>query len=463
VLPRAGPPDSVPVPVPVVHAGRVLRVLVTVMPFTGHVGPVRAVVAELVARGHRVRVHTGSRFAAPFTALGAQVLPWTAAPDFDEDDLTATFPVLAGLRGPRQLLGNLEHVFLRTGAGQLADLRAAWAQEPWDVVLGESTSTGAPLAAEATGTPWASLSLVPLSLPSRDLPPPGLGLRPWPGPVGRARDAALGAVTSLASRGLQRAWQETRAAAGLPGQAGPVMETWLSPHLVMATGAPAVEHRRSDLPPQVHFVGRLQAPPPASAGGGPGLPPWWPDVEAAGVPVVHVTQGTYNTDPDDLLRPALEALAGEDVLVVAATGSAARPDLPFAVPANARVTGLLPYAELLPSAAAVVTNGGWGGVLASLAAGVPLVVAGKDLDKPEVARRVAASGAGVDLRSGRPRPAAVRRGVLEVLHEPRYREAAARVAAQLAARGGQAEVVDLLERLVATGRPVLRAAPDPWA
>ena len=439
-----------------------MRVLLTVMPFTGHVGPVRAVAAELVARGHQVRVHTGSRCAAPFTALGARVLPWTAAPDFDEDDLTATFPALAGLRGPRQLLGNLEHVFLRTGAGQLEDLRAAWQQEPWDVVLGESTSTGAPLAAEATGTPWASLSLVPLSLPSRDLPPPGLGLRPWPGPVGRARDAALGAVTGLASRGLQRAWQETRVAAGLPGPAGPVMQLWLSPHLVMATGVPSVEHRRSDLPPQVHFVGRVQAPPPAAAG--PlGLPPWWPDVEGADVPVVHVTQGTYNTDPDDLLRPALEALAGEDVLVVAATGSAARSELPFPVPANARVTGLLPYDELLPRTAAVVTNGGWGGVLATLAAGVPLVVAGGDLDKPEAARRVAASGAGVDLRTGSPRPAAVGRAVREVLHEPRYREAAARVAAQLADRGGQREVVDLLERLVATGRPVLRAAPDPWA
>jgi UDP:flavonoid glycosyltransferase YjiC (YdhE family) len=35
------------------------------------------------------------------------------------------------------------------------------------------------------------------------------------------------------------------------------------------------------------------------------------------------------------------------------------------------------------------TDGCWGGVLAALGAGVPLVVAGGTLDKPEVARRVA--------------------------------------------------------------------------
>jgi len=49
----------------------------------------------------------------------------------------------------------------------------------------------------------------------------------------------------------------------------------------------------------------------------------------------------------------------------------------------------LPYDRLLPRAAVVVTNGGWGGVLA---AGVPLVVAGGTLDKPEIARRVIAAG-----------------------------------------------------------------------
>lgn len=46
----------------------------------------------------------------------------------------------------------------------------------------------------------------------------------------------------------------------------------------------------------------------------------------------------------------------------------------------------LPHDLLLPFVDVMVTNGGWGGVLGAVQAGVPLVVAGGSLDKPEVAR-----------------------------------------------------------------------------
>ena len=92
-------------------------------------------------------------------------------------------------------------------------------------------------------------------------------------------------------------------------------------------------------------------------------------MEADGPPVVHVTQGTYDVDPADLLLPALDGLATADVRVATATGGPALP--PDRVPANARQAPLLPYDWLLPRTSVVVTNGGWGGVLAALAAGVP--------------------------------------------------------------------------------------------
>ena len=47
-----------------------MRVLVAVVPLSGHVGPVSGLVAELVARGHEVRVYTGARHLARFAALG---------------------------------------------------------------------------------------------------------------------------------------------------------------------------------------------------------------------------------------------------------------------------------------------------------------------------------------------------------------------------------------------------------
>ena len=69
-----------------------MKVLVTVVPLAGHVGPVSGLVAELVSRGHQVRVYTGSRYRQRFTDLGATVVTWSAAREFDEDDLGATIP-----------------------------------------------------------------------------------------------------------------------------------------------------------------------------------------------------------------------------------------------------------------------------------------------------------------------------------------------------------------------------------
>ena len=170
----------------------------------------------------------------------------------------------------------------------------------------------------------------------------------------------------------------------------------------------------------------------------------------AGRRVVVVTQGTQNVDPEDLLRPALGALAGVDALVVAATGIAGREQLPFPVPGNVRVGGFLPFETLLPLTDVLITNGGWGGTLTALAHGVPLVVAGGDLDKPEVAARVESAGAGVNLRTGRPAPSAVRAAYERVTREPAFQEAAHRIAADLEAAGGAPRAAELLEAF-ATG------------
>ena len=137
--------------------------------------------------------------------------------------------------------------------------------------------------------------------------------------------------------------------------------------------------------------------------------------------MVHITQGTLdNADLHRLLIPAGEALGGEDLLVVATTGgpdpAPLRPDLP----ANVRLERFIPHDLLLPHVDVMVTNGGYGGVQQALAHGVPLVVAGDSEEKPEVAARVRWSGAGIDLRTGRPSPDQVAGAVRHVLTEPTF-------------------------------------------
>jgi len=96
----------------------------------------------------------------------------------------------------------------------------------------------------------------------------------------------------------------------------------------------------------------------------------------------------------------------------------------------------------------MVTNGGYGAVQRALATGVPLVVAGNTEDKPEVAARVAWSGAGIDLRTGTPAAKAIRYAVRAVLGDGRYLRRARELEAAYAQRDGVAEIAALVDDVV---------------
>ncbi|MEV4516798.1 glycosyltransferase [Dactylosporangium sp. NPDC049525] len=438
------------------------RFLVTSMPFAGHVGPTAGLAAELIARGHEVVAYTGGKYVSRFAELGAQVRPWVQAQDYDDADLAATFPAVGNGKGMRSGRANVELVLLGTAAGQAADIRAtveehSAAGRPIDAIAADQLALGSALAAEALGLPWATVAITALTLTSRHLPPVGLRLLPVTGPVGRFRDAALRSLIGGVSRKmLAPQVNRVRGEVGLPQRADASLDDGYSPHLVLAQGVPGLDYPRPDLPAHVHYVGRLAPAARADAQ----LPEWWPELAAAraqGRPVVHVTQGTLDVDPDDLLRPTIAALAGGEALVVATTGGAPESALD-PLPGNVRVARFVPHDLLLPLVDVVVTNGGWGGALAAVQAGVPLVVAGATLDKPEVGRRVAWSGVGLDLRTGSPAAGRVGRAVAQVLKDPGFRRRAAELGAALTAAGGAPAAAKLIEQLL-TAPP--RESPPP--
>jgi UDP:flavonoid glycosyltransferase YjiC (YdhE family) len=429
------------------------RILVTCMPFAGHVGPTAGLAAELIAHGHEVVAYTGAKYVPRFAGLGAQVWPWVRAKDFDDADLAATFPDVGNGKGMRSGRANVEQVLLGTAAGQAADIRGAVEDSgPIDLIVADQLALGSAFAAEALGLPWATVTITALTLASRHLPPSGLRLLPATGPVGRARDAALRSLIAGVSRKMiAPRVNRVRGEVGLPQRVDGSLDDAYSPHLVLAQGVPGLDYPRPDLPAHVHYVGRLAPEPRGDAE----LPAWWPELTAAraqGRPVVHVTQGTLDVDPADLLRPAIAALAGGEALVIGTTGGAPESVL-GPLPDNARVARFVPHDRLLPLVDVVVTNGGWGGALAAVQAGVPLVVAGATLDKPEVGRRVAWSGVGVDLRTGTPAAARIGRAVAQVLKEPGYRQRAGELGAAMTAAGGNRSAAVLIEQLLTAPRP----------
>jgi MGT family glycosyltransferase len=419
-------------------------ILVASLPYAGHVVALSAIAAELVRRGHDVVAYTGAKHHRSFTNAGATWLPWAKATDFDDADVAATFPKIGDGKGLRGGRANMDYVLIGTAAGQASDILAAG---PFDLIVADQLAFGAGVAAQANGVSWATVGVTPLSMISRDLPAPAMPWLPATGPLGRARDAVVRSLAQVVGRAVfDPELNRLRARFGVgPVPPGRLLDSTYSTELVLAQGVPGLDYVRRDLPPHVNFVGRLASPRrPASAAE---LPPWWPDLAAART-VVHVTQGTVDTGPDDLLKPTIAALADQDVLVVCTTGGVP-PAALGPLPANVRAAAFVPHDLLLPEVGVMVTNGGWGGVLAAIQAGVPLVVGGGSLDKPEVARRVSWSGAGVDLRSGAPEPARIARAVREVMSQPRFRTRARQLGEALSAAGGVPKAGDLLDRLLA--------------
>ncbi|KAK1751134.1 4'-demethylrebeccamycin synthase [Echria macrotheca] len=165
-------------------------------------------------------------------------------------------------------------------------------------------------------------------------------------------------------------------------------------------------------------------------------PEWWPLITAnAALPesqrkkVVFVTQGTLSPIFTELLVPAIRALADREDLIVIVTlgarGATLDPaELGIPIPANTRVIDYLPYDALLPYTDVFFTNAGYNSFMHGIMNGVPMLVAGKDADKPEVAFRAEYCGVAVNLRTGDPTEAQIREGVDKVLGEPKYKQRA---------------------------------------
>jgi MGT family glycosyltransferase len=402
------------------------RILLATVPVIGHIAPLLPLCRALSAHGHDVAWYTGAAYRSRVEAAGARFFGYQQAREYDDSRLDEEFPQRKKFKGIQQLIFDMKHVFIDASTSQCADLTSALQTFPADVVVAESGTIGALFAHEKTKTPTIFVGVMPMLFSSVDTAPFGFGVQPLPGSLGRLRNRAMNAfVQRLVFGGVQKYWNETRARLGLP-PTGWWMDAATRATAYLQPTIPAFEYPRSDLPSSVRFIGMFAPERPADVA----PPDFWHELDG-GRPVVHVTQGTIANSTPDLIQPALDGLSTEDVLVVVSTGRRPVHTLGLKnVPRNARIATFLSHPDLLPKTHAMVTNGGYGGVQLALSYGVPLAVAGRTEDKPEVAARVAWSGAGIDLKTAKPTAAAVRAAVRRLLDEPRYKLRARELAAE---------------------------------
>lgn len=430
------------------------KILIGTMAFAGHVNPGLPIARKLIERGNQVWWYTGKKYQSKVESSGAIFLPMVAGYDFDDADLDSAFPGRLGLVGLEKLKFDIKHAFVGAVPGHTEDLEKYTHDIQPDVILVDNAFAAALPIHARTGTPWAAFSIMPLGVTSRDTAPSGLGMLPDASLLGRVRNRALYFLfNKVVFRDVTAYSNQVMVQLGLPPSAKNIFEATLSPYLYLQPTVEAFEYPRSDLAPQVHFIGPFL--PGSSKDFVP--PSWWYEMVHSKRPVVHVTQGTVTTETDQLTTPTIKALADEDVMVIVTTGGKSVDSIQLdRLPDNVKVESFIPHYHLLPHVSVMVTNGGYGGVQIALANGVPLIVAGATEDKPEVANRVLWSGTGINLKTNTPTIEQIRDAVRKILAEPSYRENAKAMQAQMRHTDAATEGSVLLERLARTRQPVLR-------
>jgi MGT family glycosyltransferase len=408
------------------------RVLAYTSPARGHLYPLVPILDELAARGHEIAIRTLSSQVTLMQDRGFAALPVAAAIEaLVHDDYQARTPQGSLKRGVAKFAARAEY--------EVSDLRAALDAEQPDVLLVDAMSWGASAAAAAWEGPWAQWFPYPLPVPSRDVPPFGPGLTPASGALGRLRDRALRPLMlSSMEKVFLPSVNAARDAVAQPPFAS-ISDMFTAAPLLLYMTAEPFEYPRSDWPASVRMVGPCCWDPPADP------PSWLADIEQ---PIVLVSTSSEFQDDGRLVTIALEALADEDVHVVATIPAAEIPRRK--VPANAHVEQFIPHAPILARAACAVTHGGAGVTQKALAARVPVCVVPFGRDQLEVARRVAVADAGTRLPARRLSPDRLRAKVREAMTK---RDGAQRVADGFAATGGPTAGADAIETLLAGGKP----------
>lgn len=369
-----------------------MRLLFTTAPLRGHLFPLVPLAWAARAAGHEVLVATTEAFAPVVLRCGLPVTSWGAAPDFvelvgGEPPVTAESTELRRAEHGHAF-GQIARACL-PGARKLVD---AWRP---DLVVSERAEFAGPLAAAAGDVPVVAYhwGVAPLTEYGRAAaielaaapPDPVATLDPWP-----------------------------------PGMR--------LPHAVGHEGVQG-----------------------GSFNGDVHLPDWV--FEPRERPRVCVTFGTVLPGMAALglretVAPMLKLLKELDVELVVAAADDVLADWPELAAAADRA-GRLPLAQVLPACEAMVNHGGQGTVLTALEAGCPQLVLPQFDDQFDNAAAVAASGAGLQLSLDEVSPERVAERCRALLDEPAFTTGAVRAAAAVRAQRSPAEVVGLLEKLVA--------------
>ncbi len=292
--------------------------------------------------------------------------------------------------------------------------------------------------ADHLGLPWVSIALIPPFVPCDGYPPFWFGWGPGQDWARRFRNRMGIRLLSGMAAPVFREVNRQRRAWGMKPFKRP--EDALSPLMQIAQMPEALEFKiPGKRPARLYYTGPfIHAQQRAAVE--------FPWERLNGRPLIYASLGTFQNGSAAIFRTIAEACAGlEAQLVIALGGGLDRARL-GKLAGDPLVVRFAPQLEILKRAALVITHAGINTVLESLAEGVPLVAAPLGNDQPGIAARVKACGAGVVVPWRRLNPKRLRRAVLRVLEEPRYREAAQALQRSIREMDGPGRAAELIEQ-----------------
>ncbi len=420
-----------------------MKILFATMPFDGHFTPLTPIAVHLREQGHDVRWYAGPSYHQRLAGLAIPVFPFNRAREVNGENIHLLFPERERIKGPKLIAFDGEKIFASEVGNHYRDICDIRGDFRFDAVFCDAAFYAHKLVSEKLQVPVYVVGVGPLYATSTDVPPPFFGLKPARTLRARIVERGVRAVVHSALRTTVASYNANLASHGL----APVnVEEWFDvPHRCarryFQDGVPGLDYPRSDLPPNLTFVGPLRAP-------SKGLPQHVLDrVLDHPTGVVVVSQGTVdNDDPSKLIVPTLDALKDGGHLVVATTGGSHTDDLRARFPHdNVLIEDYLDYGNLFTHADAFICNGGYGSVMSALANGVPVLGAGKREGKNDINARLDHLGLGIDLKTERPSVRQLRSGVARLLGDRHIRDNVARIRAEIASY----RPLDIIDRCLA--------------
>jgi MGT family glycosyltransferase len=397
----------------------VSNIVVCVTPTPGHVNPLLLIAKHLKSHGHSVLFQTADVFQPQVEAAGLQFTPLEGLANHDYRESKRIWPDLATAEPGIPQLNAYMRVLADRIPEQYPTLRKIIDTQSVDLIVTDFLFMGTfPMILDSRRKrpPLITFGVVPVLLRTADSSP---FTGPDASPEGRSRNAEHNRMFGEMLRPGTDHVDAVLKGCGVRVEGG---FTWDSlyavPDTFLQLSAEEFEYPMPEKPTNFRFIG----PAAPDRQRNPEAPAWFRKLDPS-KPLIFVSQGgVANADFSELIEPALEALNGENVEVIVTGGGRDVGNL--AAAANVHVERYLSYDLVLPRAAIFITNGGFTGVVQALSYGVPVIAAGSTEEKPIVAARVAWSGAGLDLKTGRPSPEEIRKAVRTILADDAFRRRA---------------------------------------